>query len=118
MVSRPAPASAALPPMTGDGGPPGIDAFTRAALEDVRDAVFLLLVDVQYLDNQPASEMRTSKRQLMVGMANQLPGFLFSFIQSAQRITSNNSLKLKVSDYKCFAFIKLQLDTPTKPTVS
>ncbi|MET8997342.1 SpoIIE family protein phosphatase [Amycolatopsis sp. NPDC004169] len=41
MVSRPAPASAALPPVTGDGGPPGIDAFTRAALEDVRDAVFL-----------------------------------------------------------------------------
>jgi len=41
MVSRPAPASTALPPMPGDGGPPGIDAFARAALEDVRDAVFL-----------------------------------------------------------------------------
>src|SRR3954466_16377775 len=41
MVSRPAPASAALPPMTGDGGPPGFDAFGRAVLEDVRDAVFL-----------------------------------------------------------------------------
>jgi serine phosphatase RsbU (regulator of sigma subunit) len=27
--------------MTGDGGPPGIDAFGRAVLEDVRDAVFL-----------------------------------------------------------------------------
>ncbi|MEU4246547.1 SpoIIE family protein phosphatase [Amycolatopsis sp. NPDC026612] len=41
MVSRPAPASTALPPMTGDGGPPGFDAFARAVLEDVRDAVFL-----------------------------------------------------------------------------
>ncbi|SFW73327.1 SpoIIE family protein phosphatase [Amycolatopsis australiensis] len=41
MVSRPAPASAALPPMTGDGAPPGFDAFGRAVLEDVRDAVFL-----------------------------------------------------------------------------
>jgi serine phosphatase RsbU (regulator of sigma subunit) len=27
--------------MTGDGGPPGIDAFGRAVLEDVRDPVFL-----------------------------------------------------------------------------
>ncbi|NBH11597.1 PAS domain-containing protein, partial [Amycolatopsis sp. SID8362] len=41
MVSRPAPASAALPPMTGEDGPPGFDAFGRAVLEDVRDAVFL-----------------------------------------------------------------------------
>jgi serine phosphatase RsbU (regulator of sigma subunit) len=41
MVSRPAPASAALPPMTADDAPPGFDAFGRAVLEDVRDAVFL-----------------------------------------------------------------------------
>ncbi|HEY3465273.1 MAG TPA: SpoIIE family protein phosphatase, partial [Amycolatopsis sp.] len=41
MVSRPAPASAALPPMTGEDAPPGFDAFGRAVLEDVRDAVFL-----------------------------------------------------------------------------
>src|SRR5437763_242996 len=41
MVSRPAPASAALPPMAGEDAPPGFDAFGRAVLEDVRDAVFL-----------------------------------------------------------------------------
>jgi sigma-B regulation protein RsbU (phosphoserine phosphatase) len=41
MVSRPAPASAALPPMTAEDAPPGFDAFGRAVLEDVRDAVFL-----------------------------------------------------------------------------
>ncbi|WP_326943427.1 MULTISPECIES: SpoIIE family protein phosphatase [unclassified Amycolatopsis] len=41
MVSRPAPASAALPPMAGGDAPPGFDAFGRAVLEDVRDAVFL-----------------------------------------------------------------------------
>jgi sigma-B regulation protein RsbU (phosphoserine phosphatase) len=41
MVSRPAPASAALPPMTAGDPPPGFDAFGRAVLEDVRDAVFL-----------------------------------------------------------------------------
>jgi serine phosphatase RsbU (regulator of sigma subunit) len=41
MVSRPAPASAALPPLAGEDAPPGFDAFGRAVLEDVRDAVFL-----------------------------------------------------------------------------
>ncbi|MFJ1765124.1 SpoIIE family protein phosphatase [Amycolatopsis sp. NPDC088138] len=41
MVSRPAPASAALPPMAAGDAPPGFDAFGRAVLEDVRDAVFL-----------------------------------------------------------------------------
>ncbi|MCR6483441.1 SpoIIE family protein phosphatase [Amycolatopsis sp. OK19-0408] len=45
MVSRPAPASAALPPMTGEDAPPGFDAFGRAVLEDVRDAVFLADAD-------------------------------------------------------------------------
>ncbi|MFD9892657.1 SpoIIE family protein phosphatase [Amycolatopsis sp. NPDC059027] len=41
MVSRPAPASAAFPPGIAEGGLPAEGAFWRAALEDVRDAVFL-----------------------------------------------------------------------------
>ena len=59
MVSRPAPASAAFPPGAGEDGPPGFDAFGRAVLEDVRDAVFLVDADTALRWENPAARTLT-----------------------------------------------------------
>ncbi|WP_290058504.1 SpoIIE family protein phosphatase [Amycolatopsis solani] len=59
MVSRPAPASAALPSIAGEDGPPGFDAFGRAVLEDVRDAVFLQDTDGALRWANPAARTLT-----------------------------------------------------------